>query len=190
VLAGALGLRAPVPAPPLQLGVAVLALLAAVAEETPVLLVVDDAHWADGASACALLFAARRLGSEGVGMLFAMRDAAPRMPDTSGLDELVLEGLDAGSARALLAGRDVSDDVVLRMHGALGGNPLAMIEGASLLHPDQRSGRAPLDDVLRPGRAIERAFSRRLDGLSAAARRALLVASRVAAPLAYTRRTP
>ena len=41
--------------------VAVLGLLTAVADDEPLLCVVDDAHWLDGASAEALVFVARRL---------------------------------------------------------------------------------------------------------------------------------
>ena len=43
----------------------VLSLLAELAEEAPVLAVVDDAHWLDDASAAALLFVARRLRTSG-----------------------------------------------------------------------------------------------------------------------------
>ncbi len=42
-------------------GAATLSLLAAYAEEAPVAVLIDDAHWLDGSSAQALLFAFRRL---------------------------------------------------------------------------------------------------------------------------------
>ena len=50
-----------------------LGLLAAAAEEQPLLCLVEDAHWLDTVSAEALTFAARRLTGERVAMLFAVR---------------------------------------------------------------------------------------------------------------------
>ena len=46
------------------IGAAVLSVLATLAVVTPVLVIVDDAHWLDVASADALRFAARRLRRE------------------------------------------------------------------------------------------------------------------------------
>ena len=47
-------------------GAATLSLLAAYADEAPVAVLVDDAHWLDGSSADALLFAFRRLVADPV----------------------------------------------------------------------------------------------------------------------------
>jgi hypothetical protein len=57
--------------------VALLLLLAAAAEQAPVLVSVDDVQWLDVESRDALLFAARRLDSDAVGMLFAVRTGQP-----------------------------------------------------------------------------------------------------------------
>ena len=52
-----------------------LSLLAAVAEDGPLLVLVDDAQWIDAPSVATLLFAARRLGAEGIAMLIGMGSA-------------------------------------------------------------------------------------------------------------------
>ncbi|MEE3921444.1 hypothetical protein V2I01_33940 [Micromonospora sp. BRA006-A] len=51
-------------------------LLTTAAEDTPVLCLVDDAHWIDPASAGALLFTARRLLADRVAVVFAARTPA------------------------------------------------------------------------------------------------------------------
>jgi hypothetical protein len=63
---------------PLLVGAGTLSLLAAAAEERPLLCLVDDAHWLDAASAGALTFAARRLEDDPVVVLFAAREGESR----------------------------------------------------------------------------------------------------------------
>src|SRR5258707_398232 len=95
----ALGLREGGPPDAFLVGVAVLTLLAEVAEERPLLCVVDDAQWLDRASAQVLAFAARRLLAEPVGLVFAARDPGGEF---TGLPELLVQGLGDTDARALL----------------------------------------------------------------------------------------
>ena len=83
-------------------GLAVLSLLAEVAEERPLVCLIDDAQWLDRASAQALAFVARRLLAESVGVVFAVRTGAEER-DAAGLPELVVEGLREDDARTLLA---------------------------------------------------------------------------------------
>ena len=80
-------------------GLAVLGLLSAVAGERPLICVVDDQQWLDRASAQGLGFVARRLAAEPVGLVFAARIPGD---DVAGLPELVVGGLAADDARALL----------------------------------------------------------------------------------------
>ena len=54
-------------------GLAVLSLVAEVAEEQPLVCVVDDAQWLDRVSAQTLAFVARRLLAERVAVVFAVR---------------------------------------------------------------------------------------------------------------------
>ncbi len=62
------------PAPDrLLIGLAVLSLLSDVAEEQPVVCLIDDLQWLDAASAQVLAFLARRLGAESVALIMATR---------------------------------------------------------------------------------------------------------------------
>src|SRR5260370_2048446 len=54
-------------------GLATLSLLAEIADERPLLCVVDDAQWLDSASALAFAFVARRLMAEPISLVFALR---------------------------------------------------------------------------------------------------------------------
>src|SRR5580693_3568854 len=68
-------------------GLAVLSLLAEVAEERPVLCVVDDAQWLDRASAQTLVFVARRLLAESVALVLVTREPGDEL---EGLPKLPL----------------------------------------------------------------------------------------------------
>src|SRR2546426_5901566 len=81
------------------LGLAVLTLLSDVAEEQPLLCVVDDEQWLDRGSADVLAFVARRLGAESVGLIFAARAISD---DLAGLPELVVGEVGEVEAGALL----------------------------------------------------------------------------------------
>ncbi|WP_223778639.1 ATP-binding protein [Streptomyces sp. 135] len=111
-------------------GLAVLTLLADLAEERPLLCVVDDAHWLDRESAEALLFAGRRLDAEGVVLLFAARDTyAPPFP-APGLDELRVGAPSDAAARELLAEHagDLPQHAHAQILGEAADNPLALRE--------------------------------------------------------------
>ncbi len=71
---------------------AALSLLGEAAGDTPVLAVVDDAHWLDDASAAALLFMARRLQQEPVALLFGAREGDVRVFDAGDLPRCASQG--------------------------------------------------------------------------------------------------
>src|SRR6266702_4793048 len=69
----AFGVSAGPPPDRFLVGLAVLSLLSDVAEEQPLVCLVDDEQWLDRASAQTLAFVARRLEAESVGMVLAAR---------------------------------------------------------------------------------------------------------------------
>src|SRR5438034_7896310 len=82
----AFGLRAGDAPDRFLVGLAVLSLLAEVAEERPLVCVVDDAQWLDRVSAQALVFVGRRLSAESVALVFSTRDPSEEL---TGFPELV-----------------------------------------------------------------------------------------------------
>ncbi|HWT23844.1 MAG TPA: ATP-binding protein, partial [Solirubrobacteraceae bacterium] len=101
-LRGALGLAARGGEERFLISAACLTLLAELAEERPVLCLIDDAQWLDRSTTDALLFVARRLDAEGIVMLFAAREDDDRRFEARGLPDLELGGLDAEAAAALV----------------------------------------------------------------------------------------
>ena len=159
-------------------GAATLALFAAVADDTPLLVVVDDAHWLDDGSAGALRFAARRLLADRVAVLFAARESDPQSFEPDGFEEHGLAGLDADDAQRLLesvARTSLGEGVAESLCAATGGNPLALVELPELLDEAQLTGQEALHEPLPAGAGVERAFSRRLERLDPESGRALLV---------------
>jgi hypothetical protein len=157
---------------------AVLGLLAEAAEEAPVLAVIDDAQWLDDASAAALTFAARRVGPEPVGLLFAARDGDVRTFDHADLPTLALAGLTRDGALALLTERAeglVAAAVAEQLLARTEGNPLALVELPGALSSAQLAGDRPLPDRLPVTDGVRRVFLDRAQRLSPEAQTLLLV---------------
>src|SRR3954471_2080850 len=148
-------------------GLAVLSLLAEVAEERPLVCLIDDAQWLDRASAQALAFVARRVLAESVGVIFAVRTGGEER-DAAGLPELVVEGLREGDARTLLASviRGPLDERVRdRIVAETRGNPLALLELPRGLTAGEVAGGFALAGERPLARHIEQNFRRRLEAL-------------------------
>jgi DNA-binding CsgD family transcriptional regulator len=177
----AFGLRAG-PAPDRFLvGLATLTLVAEVAEERPLLCLVDDAQWLDEASAQVLAFVARRVSAERVALLFGVRDSgAGDDHPFAGLPELRLTGLGEADALALLAaavGEPLDDGVRDQIVAEARGNPLALLELPHHAHPARLAGGFELPDALRVPHRVEDGFRRRSAELPAQTQLLLLIAA-------------
>ena len=89
-------------------GLAVLGLLAEVAQGLPLVCVVDDAQWLDHASAQAVAFVARRLQAESVALVFAVRGTG-ESAELAGLPGLRVEGLGRVTRGRCCARRDLGE---------------------------------------------------------------------------------
>jgi len=171
-----LGTAAGPPPDRFLVGLAVLGLLSEMAAEQPLICLIDDEQWLDRASAQALGFAARRLGAEPVGVVFAARDPGPEM---AGLPRLDVKGLRDDDARALLdtalAGPldvRVRDLIIAETRG----NPLALLELPRGLTPAELAGGFGLPSTPLTGR-IEDSFARQLASLPDQTRRLVQLAA-------------
>jgi DNA-binding CsgD family transcriptional regulator len=181
-LMGALALGPPAPGDRLAVCVATLGVLRAAARRRPVLAVVDDLQWIDASSRECIEYAARRAGGR-LAVVMAARDPW-YPPEHVHLPELLVGPVDDAGAAELLRLRapDLAPPVAAAIAQAAAGNPLALVELSAMLNTGQRTGAAPLDLPLAPGRRLQRAFSGRVGALDEPARRALLIAAAHAGP--------
>jgi DNA-binding CsgD family transcriptional regulator len=161
-------------------GLAALSLLSEVAEQQPLLCVIDDAQWLDRASAQTLAFVARRLLAEPVALVFATREHGDEF---RGLPELPVRGLREGDAQKLLSsvvGGPLDERVRDRIIAETRGNPLALLELPQGVTSAELAGGFGLPSAPGlpglPGR-IEDNFRRRLEVLPTATQRLMLVAA-------------
>jgi len=159
-------------------GLAVLSLMAAAADDRPLLCLIDDTQWLDQVSAQTLAFVARRLLAEPVGIVFAARDAGAQA--LAGLPELMIGGLSDADARDLL------DSVVLgridarvrdRIVAETRGIPLALLEVPRNVSAAELSGGFGNLGVRRSAGQIEESYVHRVQSLPADTRKLLLVAA-------------
>ena len=176
--------RSPGPTPDRFLvGLATLTLLAEVAEEQPLVCIVDDAHWLDQASVQILGFVARRLLAERIAIVCAARTGIGD-DVLAGLPELSLRGLGDADARALLLGSvrgpldaAVRDQIITESRG----NPLALLELPRTWNVADLAGGFGLPASRPATSTIEQSYVRRLLLLPPNTR--LLVLTAAAEPL-------
>jgi AAA ATPase-like protein len=180
-LGTAFGLRAGNAPDRFLVGLAVLTLLSEVAEREPLVCVIDDAQWLDSSSAQTLEFVARRLGTEPVVMVFAVRTADDE-PGLVGLPELELRGLSSVDAAALLEAAvpgPLDPRIRDRILAECDGNPLALLELPRALTATELAVGDPgaAGTTTGPAGRLEQAFLRQLTPLPRQSRRLLLTAA-------------
>ncbi|MET7803460.1 AAA family ATPase [Micromonospora chersina] len=156
--------------------------LVAVAQHRPVVVVLDDLHWADPASMRLLQFATQHTWFERLLLVGTYRDAEVEsgdhrlrpllLPLTAKATTITLTGLARDEVAALIrrtAGREPGADLVDEVHRRTGGNPFFVEQTARLWHTDG------LATTIAPG--VREAVRRRLDQLPTPVVEALTVAA-------------
>ena len=159
-----------------RVALATFQLLCEAAETGPIVLIVDDAHWLDRPTLGALAFVARRLDSEPLAMVAAVRAGRATAFDDARLPTLDVERLSAPAAAVLLDRRAPELHPVLRARvlAEAAGNPLALVELARTA-PASTTRLTPAPPTVTE--RLEQAFASRLDHLPAETRSALLAAA-------------
>ncbi|MCW2506117.1 MAG: transcriptional regulator, LuxR family [Actinomycetia bacterium] len=173
-LDAAFGLGEEPPPERFRIAMAVLDLLSEVATDAPLLVLAEDAQWLDRPTAEVLAFAARRLQSDPIVVLAAVREGYPSLLVDAGLPQHHLSGLAPAEATALLdsGAHQLSPVIRDRLLTEAAGNPLALIElpitaATEPIGPDS----LPLTERL------EQAFAARVSDLPEETRLLLLVAA-------------
>src|SRR5262249_32251970 len=139
---------------------ATLSLLTESATRKPILLIADDAQWLDQATHDVLAFISRRLSSDPVILLVAMRDGFDRILGDASILRPRLSGLGDADAERLLDtyAANLSPDLRRRFLEEACGNPLALLE----LPRGEAAAGARDAPWLPLTERLERAFSARL----------------------------
>ena len=176
-LQSAMSLGPPVAGDRFSVCAATVGVLAEAAGPSSLLVIVDDVQWLDISSREAILFAARRLHADGIGLLMASRSTGDRSltereNDYAGLRELRLEGLSPADADALCQELlpDASAQLRQQIFEDTAGNPLGIQELCD------QGARAPIGTAGMPAQSrLARALWGRLAELPERTRRALLL---------------
>lgn len=145
----------------------------------PVVLLVDDLHWVDRASAAVLGLVARNVSGSAIGFLAAYRSGAESFFDATLLTVCELSPLDDAAAASLVRRRFpmLAPRVLHRVLAEAGGYPLALVELPSALTGPQRSARQRLPSLLPLSGRLQELFGARVRDLPEPTRGLLLVAA-------------
>lgn len=162
-----------------------LSIVERLADESPVLIAIDDLQWLDISSRNALAFTARRLSGP-VGLFGTVRNDPQSMasigwlrlrrPDA--IDPIGVSPLSLGSLHTVVSQRlgiSLARPAMVRIHEISGGNPLYALELARTIHQS--------DTLLtHPSGTLGQLVQNRIGGLDSAARDVLLAAACIGTP--------
>ena len=176
----ALGVEAGPPPGPFLVSSAVVGLLSQAAESRPVTCLVDDVQWLDAESLNVLAFVSRRIASDPIAMVLAVRDDEPQAAEAitllSSVETMPLRPLEDDDAERLLRDRvspTLDSGLVARVLTTAQGNPLALVELAT-----ENALRSADDDTeLSLSARLERTYRSRVDALPQGVRDFLLLAA-------------
>jgi DNA-binding CsgD family transcriptional regulator len=169
------------------LGLALLAVVRALAQDGPVLVALDDVQWIDASSAEVLRFMLWRLEGEPVGVLATVRERPVEAPleldrAFAAFQRLAVEPLSVGAIHRLLWGRlalNLSRPELMRVHEISGGNPFFALEFGRAI---ARSAiRVDSSDFALP-KSLSALVTDRLGDLPARVRDTLVAVAALAAP--------
>jgi DNA-binding SARP family transcriptional activator len=162
--------------------------LTALAASQPLVVLLDDMHWADAASIQLFTLLARHLATAPIALVAAYRDddlqaafsrALDQLATVSGVDEITLNGLDRDAVAVCvqaIARRTVAPEVATVLHARTGGNPFFLGELVRMLFAERM-----LDDVAvaaeRLPQRVQEVVRRRLARLPEQTRAVLAVAA-------------
>ncbi|MBB2949019.1 hypothetical protein FB565_008805 [Actinoplanes lutulentus] len=163
----------------LLLTLAVYGLLTHLADEQPLLLVVEDAHWMDEPTVNMIGFLAQRVTDTAIVMVVTRRPDDSEALGTLGLDEILIDRLTEPDARTLVRHRHpaIRDHVLRQVLNEADGNPLALVElsGEAM---DRGHDEATDPPVQVPVRArLESGYVARFEALSPQTQDLLLLAA-------------
>jgi DNA-binding CsgD family transcriptional regulator len=161
------------------IALATLDLLSERASDEGIVLLVDDGQWIDRSTADVLTFLARRLESDPIALLAAVRSGYGSPLLEADLPELRLGPLEESAAVELLnqSAPGLAAGIRGRLLAMAAGNPLALIELPTALGAQRLRGQSGLPTALPLTDRLERAFASRVKELPLATRRAMVVAA-------------
>ncbi|MBV8388045.1 MAG: AAA family ATPase, partial [Acidimicrobiia bacterium] len=177
----ALGLAAAPPANRFLVGLGIISLAANAARAGGRLLtIIDDAQWIDRESLEALAFWGRRLHADRIALIFGERTGAETHGLLDDFPVVPLSRLDDAAALELLtreAGGMLDRDLAARIVAETEGNPLALVEMAKDLAPDELVGAAATPQPLPISRRLEERYLRQVRSLPEDSQQLLLLAA-------------